>query len=121
MAKKKRTIEMFRQGDVIIIRADPEVEKLGAPVPRENGRVVLAHGDLTGHAHVIRSPEAELFERLDQTSDEAAQALGARILRTFFTVQLRHEEHAAIDIPPGYWLVRVQREYSPGELRNVAD
>ena len=36
-------------------------------------------------------------------------------------VRLLHEEHAPIDLPAGSYIVRIQREYSPEALRNVAD
>jgi hypothetical protein len=118
---RRAPVETYRQGDVILIRADPDGERLGAPVPREQGRVVLARGELTGHAHAIRAPEARLFERAGQPEGDAARALGARVLLALAPVRLEHEEHAAIDVPPGTWLVRIQREYSPEALRSVAD
>jgi hypothetical protein len=34
---------------------------------------------------------------------------------------LKHEEHDHIKLPAGSYTVRIQREYSPAELRNVAD
>ena len=39
------------------------------------------------------------------------------------TVTLKHEEHNPIDIPPGYYLVRIVREmdHITGRARYVAD
>ncbi|VEP17145.1 conserved hypothetical protein [Hyella patelloides LEGE 07179] len=37
------------------------------------------------------------------------------------TASLIHEEHHAITIPQGNWLVRIQREYEPEGWRYVAD
>ena len=93
--------------------------EVGAEVPRENGKIVLAHGEVTGHAHAIASRAATLFETKEQ--QDAALALGTRILQAREPVMLRHEEHAPISIPEGTWLIRIQREYRPEALRNVQD
>ena len=114
----------FRQGDVLITRVDGTAD-VGKPVSRDRGRIVLAYGEVTGHAHAIVSKRAELFELVeDRTKDgDDAWARAARILRVSgkAAVELRHEEHATIELPPGDYEVTRQREYHPEELRMVAD
>lgn len=110
-------MNIYRQGDVILIRVDDA--EVGAEVPREGERVVLAHGEVTGHAHAIAERDAVLFET--KTQQDAALMLGARILKASATVTLRHEEHAPITVPAGTYRVQIQREYAPGALRNVQD
>lgn len=111
---------MFRQGDVLIIplagHAPPAHAK---PLAREGGRVVLAHGEVTGHAHAIGSPRAALFR--DDGSNGGSN--GRTLLQVIGAdaVQLSHEEHGTIALDPGLYEVRRQREYSPEEIRNVAD
>lgn len=101
---------MARQGDVLLI-AVGRIPK-SKSVPTEAGRVILAHGEVTGHAHAIGDPDvAELLETGD----------GARFLRVTHEAELRHEEHDTVTIPPGRYRVIRQREYSPEEIRNVAD
>ena len=51
---------MFRQGDVLIIPI-AELRPNCRRVPRENGCAVLAHGEVTGHAHAIKDQRAALF------------------------------------------------------------
>ena len=51
---------MYRQGDVLIVPVESIPEELD-PVDREDGRVVLAHGEVTGHAHAIEAEGAALF------------------------------------------------------------
>ena len=87
-------------------------------VPREGGRIILAHGEVTGHAHAIASKEATLHET---TSDAEAITLGTRILSARKPVALTHEEHDRIDIPRGEWGIRIQRQYEAGEFRRVED
>jgi hypothetical protein len=104
-----KTKRHYRQGDVLVIETD-SIPKTTTPIPRESGNIVLAHGEVTGHTHAISS------------FDAAFLAAGAqRFLDVKKTVELRHEEHAQIDIAPGNYEVVIQREYEAGEIRNVED
>jgi len=106
----KRT---YRQGDVLIIATD-HIPDGAATVRRDRGRVILAYGEVTGHAHAIDHPDATLL---------AHEALKDRFLQVLAAggVELRHEEHATITLPPGDYVVRRQREYTPEAIRQVAD
>ena len=88
-----------RQGDVLLVPVD-RIPAAVKPVRRDAGRVVLAYGEVTGHAHAIRSSAATLLE-----------TVGGRFLRVTAPVVLDHEEHAAIDVRPGTYRVVIQREY----------
>ena len=103
----------FRQGDVLLLADDPDSlpEKV-RPVPRQGGRVVLAEGEVTGHAHAISSPAATLL-RVGTDAD------APRFLRTGAPVDLVHEEHATIALPEGLYTVVIQREYVPPEISLV--
>jgi hypothetical protein len=128
MSKSKKNAKpapwSVRQGDVLIVRLEGDVAS-GKPVKRDGGRVVLAYGEVTGHAHAIRERGADLFELAEDKGKDGddAWARAARILRVSAKagVELRHEEHATIHLPPGNYHVTRQREYQPGELRLVAD
>ena len=104
---------IFRQGDVLIIPVAKLPANL-APVEREHGRIILAHGEVTGHAHGIASERAGLFR------DPKLAAVFMHVSGNA-PVALEHEEHSTIQIPPGNYEVRRQREYSPEEIRQVAD
>ena len=43
---------MIRQGDVLIVPVE-EIPATVEAVERENGCIILAHGEATGHAHKI--------------------------------------------------------------------
>jgi hypothetical protein len=103
---------MYRQGDVLIIAVSAIPEMLD-PIDREGGRVVLAHGEVTGHAHAIRAEGAALFR------DPKLMAVFMTVTDT--PVALEHDEHDTIMLPPGNYRVIRQREYSPEAIRNVAD
>lgn len=102
-----------RQGDVLLVPVDAELAaELAAdarPLPRATGRVILAEGEVTGHAHAIRAAGATLL------------AAGPdRFLRVTAPVSLDHEEHAPISVGPGTYRVVIQREYVPPEISPVA-
>jgi hypothetical protein len=132
MRKQKRNQTQLRQGDVLVERVDFDAKALPHKVvPREAGRIVLAHGEVTGHAHAIAEAEAEMVEL--ETGErfvvveggirlEAAE--GRKLLPGYegeAGVLLRHEEHHAHGLTPGSYRVIRQREYTPEEIRNVAD
>jgi hypothetical protein len=112
---KKKIPWQARQGDVLLIRAGADVAtKKHAPEPREAGRVVLAHGEVTGHAHAIAEPGACLL-RAEGISDRVL-TVGAEL------ALLVHEEHGTIPVEAGSTcLVRRQREWSDEQDRQVAD
>lgn len=105
----------FRQGDVLVIR-DDEIAK-GDEVQAEQGRVILAHGEATGHAHALVAPPKQTTRpRLYLVPNSDDRALVVKR-----TTSLAHEEHSHIELSPGAYRVRRQKEYSAREIRNVAD
>jgi len=104
---------MYRQGDVLIVCVKSIPEHV-EPIGRENGRVVLAHGEVTGHAHVIKDNRVALFR------DPKLAAVFMRVSGDT-PVLLEHDEHDTISIPAGNYRVIRQREYHPEAIRNVAD
>jgi hypothetical protein len=113
----------FRQGDVWLERMS-DVDQLPeglVELKRDRGRVILAYGEVTGHAHAIAERNAALFGK--PGSDErwlVVRPSGATI-ETGAGVVVRHEEHAPIALAPGVYRVGRQREYSPSEIKYVAD
>lgn len=112
---------LLRQGDVLLIATDEVVPQAATRVKRNRGRLVLAEGEATGHAHTIATRGVELYD-LPATGDlPAVDALAVRLLVAETEAVLTHQEHAAITIPPGTYRVIRQREYAPDAIRNVAD
>ena len=108
---------MFRQGDVLIVpigesALPPHVGDTQGEPRDARGRMVLALGEVTGHAHAVLGPG-----RLLRDPGRPGRLLlhlpdGGRVV---------HEEHAAIPLPKGWYGVVRQREYVPGAVRIVAD
>lgn len=111
---KNKSVQLhFRQGDVLIESVPSLPAKLKA-IARENGRVILAHGEVTGHAHAISDEHVDLYETAAEsgvTFLEVRDAMAALV----------HDEHSTIQLPPGNYRVMRQREYTPTVIRRVAD
>jgi len=110
MSKKQKKFQI-RQGDVMVCACDA-IPSGCTPVAREQGQVILAHGEVTGHCHAIAEPKVELLERDGTMYLKVDAPKGAA---------LTHQEHSTATIPPGTYTVKRQREYSRGEVRRVLD
>jgi hypothetical protein len=105
-----QTQKQFRQGDVFVER----IEAIPANVQKvesASDRVILAHGEVTGHHHSIEADAADWWLAAD----------GEQFLEVRRPVDLRHQEHSAIGLDPGRYRVIRQREYIPGSARPVED
>ena len=107
--------QIQRQGDVLIIPTAKPTSKTTA-IPLEAGRVVLAHGEVTGHVHAIEVESHGGKPTVDFVLNTLERYIHARR-----PVTVRHEEHGALELPAGWYEVRIQREYERGAVRNVAD
>lgn len=103
----------YRQGDVLIAPVACKPETACEEIERENGRLILAHGEATGHAHAIKDKSAVMFR------DPKLAKIFLSV--TDHAVALEHNEHTTIKLPPGDYEVIRQVEYHPAEIRNVAD
>ena len=104
--------QIMRQGDVLLVPATTPSET--TKVDRDNGRVILAYGEVTGHAHAITDENCELV------TDKQANELFLLVYGD--DVALVHAEHATIVVAPGVYRVVRQREYVAENLTSqVAD
>ena len=97
-------LRKYRQGDVLLIEID-QPSRTGKPIDPEDGRIILARGELSGHAHAIQegSGNAKFFEGAGDRRYLFLREIG----------RLEHEEHGPIVLEPGWYEVRRQREYDP--------
>lgn len=144
MATKRTKQLLYRQGDVMFcsIASLPS----GAATKRQNG--VVAYGEVTGHTHALADPAtgevleigdglfvhvndagemsvsdpraADTLYQASESAEMAAYGYGAARERASGATFV-HQEHGPITLPPGNYRVQIQREYSPEEIRNVAD
>ncbi len=99
---------VFRQGDVLLEQVDglPGSGEEARPMAPDEGWVILAYGEATGHFHAVPAQAGELLE-------VAAADHVDRYLRIRSRTRLTHQEHRAIDLEPGVYRVRIQSEYVP--------
>jgi hypothetical protein len=105
--KKGDTANWYQQGDVLI-KPVAEIPRWAEPVDSR----VLAEGEATGHKHLAEAEDVRLvlFE-------------GALYMHVPAGTRVVHEEHDALDVPPGDYLVGRVREYDhfAEEARPIAD
>lgn len=104
------------QGDMMLIRIDALPGDAKA-VKAENGAFILTHSE-TGHHHVVKErPTVQFFSAMDE-------------FRSYLVVEnepavLEHlrptDTHESLEIKPGIYEVRRQREYSPAGWQRAAD
>jgi len=110
---RQRDSRPYRQGDVLLVPCDKIPAEAHEEVS-ENGRVILARGERTGHSHTMTA------ERVSYFREDGSGSGGAFIRVTGLgPVALMHEEHAPLSIPPGDYRVIQQREYQPRETPRV--
>lgn len=100
---------LIRQGDVLIVPIN-EIPK-GDRKARRDG--ALAYGEVTGHSHrVAELTKAQVFDIDGQGAFLSVSEEGVSIV---------HEEHQPVFVPAGDHKIRIQKEYGPESVRNVAD
>jgi putative NADH-flavin reductase len=102
---------LIRQGDVICI----EVESIpvGAQDVTPEGDVILAYGEVTGHAHrIVQTKEAPKVR--------VWSAGAERFLQVVSAAPLTHEEHATIVLDRPLYKQVYQVEERGEEVRRVA-
>jgi hypothetical protein len=101
---------MYRQGDVLLAPVE-RVPKRARSVVRDDGRLVLAVGEATGHAHLVEGDSALVSDPAD----------GERFLRVRRESRLVHDEHEALVLVAGDYRVVRQREYTGRDWEEVME
>lgn len=105
----------IRQGDVLLYPVSEIPSGLRKAARDGRGRLVIAEGEATGHAHRVLEDAVELFVSSDL--DEMAD----RFLVVERECLIVHDEHDALTVPPGMYRLPAQREYAPAAPVRVAD
>ena len=106
MDKQQKT-NFVQQGDVTILRVDSK------PEGKVLDHLVLAEGEVTGHAHRVQG-NAKLYE--DRVNDLLLEVFPGGTTVT-------HEEHGNIDLSDGTYKIGIIQEYDhfAEEAREVRD
>ena len=106
--------QLIQQGDVLIF-TNAKLPDDAQEVQPINGRLILAEGETTGHAHaanVMEYPGTKLFK--------SAQGL---FLSVIAPIEIQHEEHKKVRVPAGVHKIGIVQEVDPfaDEVKNVQD
>ena len=128
--KEQKVIEYvkYQQGDVVMYKLSDEdfkeysnKNKGGGGYPindykgQSNTKAVLAFGEVTGHTHRV-----EMSDMLKNTGISLHMGYGKEagidVPEAFEvhneSVELQHEEHDTITLPPGNYVVKIVREFN---------
>ena len=101
-----------RQGDVLIVPCR-EIPGTAREVAPENGRLIVARGEATGHHHSFPwTRGATLFR------DDGG---GSQFVSLRHPTPLEHQEHGTITLPAGKYRVLIQRTMTAGIAARVTD
>ena len=127
-------MKKYQQGDVVMFQVDKETyekntrsnESKSIYSGGEQSKAILAFGEVTGHTHRVNMDEMLNDAGVTLSmgyNREAGKDVPEGFIVSNQTVTLKHEEHNPVDIPPGYYLVRIVREmdHITGRARYVAD
>lgn len=130
----EKSMKPFRQGDVCIVPVDAsEVPKGAKPVARENGSIILAYGEVTGHHHGIVDPAAVLLSfdprsvalpEIRLPEERYLTLPEPATLRQFSSNPGEVEGvdlHGPIELPAGNFRVVIQRQFEHGRFKQVVD
>ena len=127
-------MKKYQQGDVVMFQVDEKTynsntrnnDNKAMYVGGTKTKAILAFGEVTGHTHRVNMDE--MLQGAGITLNmgynrEAGKDVPEGFIVENETVTLKHEEHNPVDIPPGYYLVRIVREmdHITGRARYVAD
>ena len=97
----------FRQGEVML----KEIEVIPKEAKKVSGGEVLAVGKSNLHSHRLVGKGFQIFEFENK-----------KFVLVKKQTSLMHEDHKAIKLPVGKYLLQIQREYLPrAEARKVVD
>ena len=101
----------MRQGDVLIV----EVTEIPQEAKKtQEGTVILAYGEVTGHHHTVYADKKTLKVR---------EVGGITYIALTIPAPLKHQEHKTLEIPMGIWKMSMEVEYDPfsKKMRKVVD
>jgi hypothetical protein len=118
---------IVRQGDVILLPVE-SIPKAARPIKPVGGLYTVAWGEATNHHHSIpvldrpgAAPTVTAFVTDLPDGKALADAVDIWLRVDAPGVQIEHQEHAALPLPPGLYKAVRPVEYVAGELRRVAD
>jgi hypothetical protein len=112
----------YRQGDVLLVSIDHIPDGVKEVKRDKLGRLVLARGEATGHAHVIHNPSVCGY------SKHSPEEIEFLLVQEGGAGPLLHEldsggkaDHDEIELVERAYQLPQQVQYTPTELKRMAD
>ena len=128
-------MQKYQQGDVVMFKVDEKYFNENTRKGEEykshykGGKVqhaIVAFGEVTGHKHQVNMKD--MVEEAGVTLSMGYNAkAGVDVPEGFAVIDapvtITHEEHKPVELPPGYYMVRIVREFDhiAGRSTYVAD
>ena len=128
-------MEKYQQGDVVMFKVDEKYFEAHTRKGEEykshykggkDQHAIVAFGEVTGHKHQINMKD--MAEEAGVTLNMGWNGKAGVDVPEGFTVTdapvtITHEEHKPIELPPGYYIVNIVREFDhiARRSRYVAD
>ena len=114
-----------RQGDILLIETEgfhASLEQVTEVEPDE-GALVIAVGESSGHRHQLAAQGSKLFARGSMTTLLEVSAKGGAVLEVTSArgERLPYVRHGPIPLREGRYEIRRQREWGPDRERRVQD
>jgi hypothetical protein len=110
-----------RQGDVLLVRIDALPANLAEAKRDIIGRIVLAYGESSGHAHAIRDKGVCGLRMAGSEEVDYLEVGGSGAVVNHEYESGQMAEHHPISLPAGFYKVVRQVEYSPEAIKRVVD
>jgi hypothetical protein len=105
---KNKIKNQYRQGDILI--QECKTIPKSAVKQKAVGKIILAHGEVTGHHHSLEADAADWWKEGD-----------SQYLDVVIAKPVKHQEHGPIPLRAKKHIIIRQSEYTPAEIRNVQD
>jgi hypothetical protein len=93
--------KQYQQGDVCMQQISSLPKGNAKSVTPNKGRLILAEGEATGHAHAVAELDGVDLLEID----------GSLYFQTDNKVDIQHEEHKTITVDPGIYEIGTVNEY----------
>ena len=128
-------MEKYQQGDVVMFKVNEDYfnkntrkgdEYKAGYQGGKNQHAIVAFGEVTGHKHQVNMKDMVEEAGVTLSMGYNSQA-GVDVPEGFAVIDapvtITHEEHDPVKLPPGYYMVRIVREFDhiAGRSQYVAD
>ena len=128
-------MEKYQQGDVVMFKVDEKYFNEHTRANKEckvgyqggkDEHAIVAFGEVTGHKHQVNMKDMAEEAGVTLSMGYNSQA-GVDVPEGFAVIDapvtITHEEHDPVKLPPGYYMVRIVREFDhiTKRARYVAD